>query len=148
MPEVLVPLKEGKPVVLDDLGDVVAELLRESKGIKVWLFEGDLGAGKTTLIKAIGHALGVKENMSSPSFSIINEYTAAGSRLYHFDFYRLEKEQEAFDIGTDEYFESGNFCFVEWAEKIPSLIPAAHINIKITPGTSPDNRIIAYARYE
>lgn len=100
---------------------------------KVWLFFGDMGAGKTTLIKAIAEGLGVKEAMSSPTFSIINEYvTERGTKIFHFDFYRIRNEAEAYDIGVEEYFYSGSYCFIEWPEKIPSLIPPQHIAIRIT----------------
>jgi tRNA threonylcarbamoyl adenosine modification protein YjeE len=78
-----------------------------------------MGSGKTTFIKSIGHVLGVKDGMSSPTFSIVNEYeTSIGEKLYHFDFYRLKNELEAYDIGTEEYFDSGKYCFVEWPDKV------------------------------
>lgn len=92
--------------------------------VPVWIFHGDLGAGKTTLIKAIGNAIGVDDAMSSPTFAIVNEYYSGQfGRVYHFDCYRLNSELEASDLGFEEYFLSGYPCFVEWPEKIPSLLP-------------------------
>jgi tRNA threonylcarbamoyladenosine biosynthesis protein TsaE len=149
MPEVWELIQGGKPLSLNELNNAADELLRECGTVKVWLFSGELGAGKTTLIKAIGNALGVKEWMSSPTFSIINEYTTkSGESLYHCDFYRLKGEQEAFDIGTEEYLESGNYCFVEWPDRIPSLIPKERVEINILPGPGPEYRIIQYAKHD
>ena len=99
----------------------------------VWLFHGEMGSGKTTLIKTICIHLGVKDVMSSPTFSIINEYTTDdNTKIYHFDFYRIKNEAEAYDIGSEEYFYSGSLCLIEWPEKIPSLIPAEYAEVSIT----------------
>lgn len=117
---------------LTELGAIAGEMLDVAKDYKVWLFEGSLGAGKTTLVKALCRALGVLDTVSSPSFSLINEYaTAKGEAVYHFDFYRVATEMEAVDIGADEYFYSGNLCFIEWPSKIPSLIPDRYLKITI-----------------
>lgn len=98
----------------------------------IWVFDGEMGAGKTTLIKAIGKELGILDNVTSPTFSLVNEYaTGEGKRYYHFDFYRINSEEEALDIGVDEYFGSGEICFVEWASKIPHLIPDHYLKISI-----------------
>tara|TARA_R110001599_G_scaffold74547_2_gene205327 strand:- start:23637 stop:23990 length:354 start_codon:yes stop_codon:yes gene_type:complete len=92
--------------------------------LKVWVFQGAMGAGKTTLIKAICEKLNIQESVSSPTFSIVNEYTdEQGEPVYHFDFYRIEDPEEALNIGVEEYFSSGNYCFIEWAEKIPMFLP-------------------------
>lgn len=119
----------------DDLGQLpaVAQKLLDWAGEKrVWIFEGELGAGKTTLIKAICEQLQVVDTVSSPSFAIVNEYvTDQGNAVYHFDFYRLKHESEAADIGVDEYFYSGEFCFIEWPAKIPSLLPDEYLKITI-----------------
>ncbi len=122
-----------KHVTLSDLDGVAEALLREAGSCRVWIFFGEMGSGKTTLIKVIAHMLGVTDTMSSPTFSIVNEYQATDDRkIYHFDFYRIRKEKEAWDIGLDEYLYSGNYCFIEWPEKIPSLIPAHHAAVTIT----------------
>lgn len=102
---------------------------------KVIAFYGEMGAGKTTLIKAICKALGSKDTVSSPTFSLVNDYKYGDEKhIYHFDFYRLNKETEALDMGCEEYFYSGNYCFIEWPEKIQSLLPAdcLSITIKVT----------------
>ena len=92
-----------------------------------------MGAGKTTLIKSLCAALGVKDNVTSPTFSIVNEYQASGNqKVYHFDFYRLKNQTEALDMGYEEYFYSDAYCFVEWPEMIPDLLPDHYINIKIS----------------
>lgn len=98
---------------------------------KIFLFYGDMGAGKTTFIKSLCRYLGVTEQTSSPTFSIINEYQAAALKIYHFDFYRLKKEDEALDMGYEEYFYSGNYCFIEWPEKIAGLLPDHYIRVDI-----------------
>ena len=99
---------------------------------KVILFNGEMGVGKTTLIKEICKFLGVKDATSSPTFSLVNEYQLPNNQfVYHFDVYRLKIESEALDMGIDEYLYSGNWCFIEWAEKIPNLIPKEHSIITI-----------------
>jgi tRNA threonylcarbamoyladenosine biosynthesis protein TsaE len=130
-------------VTLKDL-DAVAEAIAErASKYRIWLFRGDMGAGKTTLIKAVGAALGVTETMSSPTFSIVNQYEAgANGSVYHFDFYRIRHEAEAYDIGADEYFYSGNPCFIEWPEKIPALIPAVHGSVTIESTDSTHRTIV------
>jgi tRNA threonylcarbamoyladenosine biosynthesis protein TsaE len=92
-----------------------------------------MGVGKTTLIKALAKKLGVCEVTNSPTFSLVNEYqTTNNQTVYHFDFYRLNTEIEALDMGADEYLYSGNWCFIEWAEKIPNLVPDSHSVISIS----------------
>ncbi len=90
-----------------------------------------MGAGKTTLIKALCGALGSNDNITSPTFAIVNEYVGAESNIYHFDFYRLKNQNEAIDLGSDEYFYSGNYCFIEWPEKVPDILPVKFIRISI-----------------
>lgn len=114
----------------------------------IWLFEGNLGAGKTALIQAICRVWGVRENVVSPTFSLVNEYTLPDGRVvFHFDFYRLSDEAEAVDIGTDEYFCSGSPCLIEWGSRIPGLIPARHLLIRISVQND-FSRIIDLCRYD
>ena len=99
---------------------------------KVFAFQGSMGAGKTTLIKAICEELGVKESVTSPTFAIINEYKdREGESIYHFDFYRINKLEEAFDFGYEDYFYSGNLCFIEWPEIVESLLPENCVRVTI-----------------
>jgi tRNA threonylcarbamoyladenosine biosynthesis protein TsaE len=120
-------------VALEGLNAVATEIIQLLGSSLVVVFHGEMGAGKTTLIKALGKALGVIDTMSSPTFSIVNEYeTDTDRKVYHFDFYRIKNETEAYDIGVEEYFDSGHLCLVEWPEKIPSLLPAAYSEVFIT----------------
>jgi tRNA threonylcarbamoyladenosine biosynthesis protein TsaE len=116
---------------LDEL-ELVAQKVIDQHPSKVILFHGEMGVGKTTLIKQLCKTLGVTSTTSSPTFSLVNEYETIDNQVvYHFDFYRLKNEMEALDMGADDYFYSGNWCFIEWAEKIPSLIPDKHAVITI-----------------
>ncbi len=117
---------------LSEIDSVAKEILNIPSLKKVITFNAEMGAGKTTLIKALVNELGVLDNSSSPTFSLVNEYqTENGETVYHFDLYRLNSEEEAYDMGIDEYFYSGNWCFIEWPEKTPNLIPIDHANISI-----------------
>lgn len=99
---------------------------------KVFAFYGSMGAGKTTLIKAICEELGVKETVTSPTFAIINEYKDAKSQsIYHFDFYRINKIEEVFDFGYEDYFYSNSLCFIEWPELVESILPENTVKISI-----------------
>ena len=112
--------------------DTVAQQILEQNPERVILFEAEMGTGKTTLIKALCKALKVEDTISSPTFSLVNEYeTTNGEPVYHFDFYRLKSEEEALDFGLEDYLYSGNYCFLEWSEKIPNLIPDKHTIIEI-----------------
>ncbi len=116
--------------------DKVAEKILSQNLQKVILFNGEMGVGKTTLIKSLAKKLGVNDATSSPTFSLVNEYQLPNNQcVYHFDLYRLKKETEALDFGIDDYLYSGNWCFIEWSEKIPNLIPHEHsvIEIKLLP---------------
>lgn len=116
----------------DDLGELADAFLQKAGHCPVWLFYGEMGSGKTTFIKSLCARMGVRDAMSSPTFSIVNEYQAEREKkIYHFDFYRIKNEAEAYDIGSEEYFYSGNLCFIEWPEKIPSLIPPEYAEVSI-----------------
>lgn len=116
---------------LDEINSAAAKVIDQNPQ-KVILFNGEMGAGKTTFIKALVKKMGVKDTTGSPTFSLVNEYqTNDNQTIYHFDVYRLKSENEAYDMGMDEYLYSGNWCFIEWAEKIPNLIPEAHSSISI-----------------
>ena len=108
-----------------ELSDInaISNLLIQDFSTKVIRIDGDMGTGKTTLISSLCKSLGVKETISSPTFSLVNTYHIGNEKIYHFDFYRLKNENEAIDFGLDEYLESGNICFMEWAEKISSHLP-------------------------
>jgi tRNA threonylcarbamoyladenosine biosynthesis protein TsaE len=115
------PIKIKTIESLPDAAERLLEVLRPS-GIVA--FYGEMGAGKTTLIRELCGQLGVTDEVNSPTFSIVNEYrTASGETIYHFDFYRVDRPEEALDFGVEEYFYSGNRCLVEWPEKIESLLP-------------------------
>lgn len=118
---------------LTELPAVATQLLAGLGNKKIVCFYGQMGAGKTTLIKEMGLALGVNETISSPTFSLVNEYTTtAGNTIFHFDFYRIKNLEEVYDIGYQEYFYSGNLCLIEWPELIEQLIPPDAARIYIT----------------
>lgn len=99
---------------------------------KIFAFYGKMGAGKTTFIQSVCRALGTADNITSPTFAIVNEYhTEKGESIYHFDFYRIKSMEEAFDLGYEDYFFSGNYCLIEWPEKIESLLPENFVEVRI-----------------
>ncbi|MDX6189177.1 tRNA (adenosine(37)-N6)-threonylcarbamoyltransferase complex ATPase subunit type 1 TsaE [Flavobacterium sp. Fl-318] len=117
---------------VEQLKEVAEQILAQNPK-KIILFNGEMGVGKTTLIKQLCKTLGVEDATSSPTFSLVNEYDTIDNKIvYHFDFYRLNKETEALDMGVDDYLYSGNWCFIEWSEKIASLIPEEHSVVTIT----------------
>lgn len=133
---------------LDELPEVAEKIIQKGKRYRVWLFEGEMGAGKTTLIKAICENFGVMDTVNSPTFSIVNEYrNEIDEAFYHFDFYRIKDEEEALAIGVYEYFDSGDFCFVEWPSKIKNILPDQALKIDISIKDK-DIRKIELSRYE
>ncbi|MEE1946473.1 tRNA (adenosine(37)-N6)-threonylcarbamoyltransferase complex ATPase subunit type 1 TsaE [Pedobacter sp. KR3-3] len=117
---------------LNELPNVAEKLLHFANGERFFVFEGDMAAGKTTFIKALCQALGITDVVSSPTFSIVNEYDSVAGPVYHFDFYRLKNLQEAYDIGYEEYFYSGSYCLVEWPQKVEELLPDRYIKVAIS----------------
>lgn len=127
---------------LQSLPEAAEAIIANSGGSGVVAFFGEMGAGKTTLIREICEQLGVSDTVTSPTFALVNHYMSGdGSDIYHFDFYRIEKLEEAYDLGYDEYFDSGALCLVEWPEKIEQLLPpeTLKVNIKVT---GPESRLI------
>jgi len=114
---------------VEDLPEVVAALFEMGKDLPVWTFTGDLGAGKTTLIKALAAQLGIRDAVSSPTFNYVNDYDG---KLYHFDCYRLKSVEEALNLGLEEYLDSGKCCWVEWPEVIRPILPEPRMDIIIT----------------
>jgi tRNA threonylcarbamoyladenosine biosynthesis protein TsaE len=115
---------------LSELPKAASEIISFANSSRIFLFYGDMGAGKTTLIKSLCAFLGCPDTVTSPTFSIVNEY-AGPEKIYHFDFYRLKNQAEALDLGYEEYFYSGAYCFIEWPEKIPDLLPDYYIRVDI-----------------
>lgn len=117
---------------LDEIEKAAKAMIGAAEEEKVWVFQGDMGAGKTTLIKALAKAFTVSDQVSSPTFGIVNHYeNQSGEIFYHFDFYRMDDPAEALDIGIEEYFYSGNYCWLEWAEKIAGFLPEKFFLIRI-----------------
>lgn len=128
-----------------ELPEIAALILNTFSEKRIFILKGELGSGKTTLIKAICSLLKVDDLTNSPSFSIVNEYhTKNGSMIYHFDFYRIENIKEVYDIGYEEYFYSGNYCFVEWPEIAEKILPPGHIEIGIEIQEDKKTRIISF----
>lgn len=129
---------------IDEIQEVAKKIIAENPN-KVILFHGNMGVGKTTLIKQLAKELGVTETTSSPTFSLVNEYKTTNNQyVYHFDMYRLKSETEALDMGIDDYLYSDHWCFIEWPEKIHNLIPEEHsvINLSITADNKRHLRLI------
>ena len=130
---------------LDELKHAAEQLISFGDSEKIFLFYGDMGAGKTTLIKSLCECLGTKEPVTSPTFSIVNEYQGESAKIYHFDFYRLKNQSEALDLGYEEYFYSGNYCFIEWPEKIPDLWPDHYISVDVLV-ISDNERLLTFTK--
>lgn len=130
------------PITINDIADLdraAREFLDSLPAdANVIAFDGPMGAGKTTFISALVRALGSPDEANSPTFSLVNEYAIPGlqspaDRVYHFDFYRIESESEAMDIGAEDYFYSGSYCFLEWADNVAAILPEETLRVKITP---------------
>ncbi len=130
-----IPDLAALPAAAAALATAIAE-----SGYSVVAFEGEMGAGKTTLIRALGQVLGVADDVSSPTFALVNEYRdGRGQPVYHFDFYRVDSEEEAARLGAAEYFDSGYLCLVEWPARVAGLLPAAHLQVSLAV-TGPETR--------
>ena len=124
---------DTKTYSLQDLPTAAKEFLGSTGGAKVFALYGKMGAGKTTFIKAVCRELGAEDTVTSPTFAIVNEYSAGdGSPIYHFDFYRLKTKAEAVDMGCEEYFHSGSPCFIEWPEVVADLLPEGTVRVDIS----------------
>jgi len=119
---------------IESIGEAAKQFVNEMGEHKVFAFYGTMGAGKTTFIKAVCEELGVEDVITSPTFAIVNEYSIAAKEesLYHFDFYRIKKLEEVFDMGYEDYFYSGSLCFIEWPELIEELLPEDAVRVEIT----------------
>ena len=126
------------------LHKATARFISLTRGKRIFAFYGEMGSGKTTIIRAICKALGAIDTVTSPSFTIINEYrTARGESLYHIDFFRIKKSEEAFDFGTEEYLSSGSYCFMEWPELIEWILPEDTLKVRII-GKDGEQRILDF----
>ncbi len=127
---------------VEELKGVARELIQQYPDERVFAFYGKMGAGKTTFIQSICRALGSEDNITSPTFALINEYMSAGmNSIFHFDFYRIKDIEEAFDLGYEDYIYSGNYCLIEWPEMIESLLPENIVEVRIE-AQDDDTRLI------
>ena len=138
--------KEESLLLLDEHGEEVSalEILRECEPHRVFAFEGQMGAGKTTFIKKLCEEMGTTDVVNSPTFAIINVYDVEQpyrGEVYHFDCYRLKDIREAMDLGAEEYLYSGNYCFIEWPEKMEALLPEDTVRVKIVPQDNGDRKL-------
>ena len=128
------------------LQDTAKQLLNHFPEDRIFALYGTMGAGKTTFIKSLCRELGSHDNITSPTFALINEYsTDKGAVIYHFDFYRIKKLEEAYDLGYEDYIYSGNYCFIEWPEMIQSLLPTEIVEVKISEAEN-GNRLLEAVR--
>jgi tRNA threonylcarbamoyladenosine biosynthesis protein TsaE len=139
MQEVFICRKES------ELVGIAKKLLDKHSESRIFAFFGEMGAGKTTFIKIICAQLGITDEVTSPTFSIVNEYLAKeGERLYHFDFYRIKLEEEAYDLGYEDYFFGGYYCFIEWPEKVEKLLPDDTVRVSFEVDERDNSRKISF----
>ena len=127
----------------ENIREAAREFIQHIGEHRVFAFYGEMGAGKTTFIKAICEELGVEDVITSPTFAIVNEYTSSDGSIYHFDFYRIKKLEEVYDMGFEDYFYSGALCFIEWPELIEEVLPEDAVKVNITENTD-GSRTINY----
>ena len=138
-------MKEIVAESLNELKDVAQAIMESLEGRNVVAFCGQMGAGKTTLISAIMEHLGSTDNVTSPTFALVNQYiTANNERVYHFDFYRINRIEEVFDMGYEEYFYSGDLCLIEWPELIEDLLPEEAMVVRIEVLSPTSRRFLIY----
>ncbi len=131
-------------LTINELESAASELIKAYPHNRIYAFYGKMGAGKTTFIQAICRALHSTDTVTSPSFAIVNEYSSSGFGLiYHFDFYRIKNIEEAFDLGYEDYFYSGNYCLIEWPEKIDTLLPQEYVEVTIEVDENHERHITA-----
>lgn len=128
---------------IDTIREAAREFIEKMGDHKVFAFYGKMGAGKTTFVKAICEELGVNDVITSPTFAIVNEYEAHDASIYHFDFYRIKKIEEVYDMGYEDYFYSGGLCFIEWPELIEDLLPEDAVKVTICVNDN-DERIVSF----
>lgn len=129
----------------DDLGAIAKKILKTYPDQRIFALYGMMGAGKTTLIKALCEVLDVEDIATSPSFAIVNQYqNSKKENIYHFDFYRIKRIEEVLDLGYEDYFFSEDYCFIEWPEKIEKLLPENFVYIKIVESEDNSTRIIHF----
>ena len=127
----------------EDIKQAARQFVASMGDNTLFAFYGKMGAGKTTFIKAVCEELGVDDTVTSPTFAIVNEYEAAQGRpIYHFDFYRIKKVSEAYDMGCEEYFYSGHPCFIEWPELIEEVLPEETVNVTIEALPNGERRLV------
>ena len=133
---------------LEELKTTAEHIISFSKKYTIWTFRGQMGSGKTTLIKEIGKQMGIENTISSPTFSIVNEYeNQKGEVFYHFDFYRIKKEEEILDIGLEHYLNTGTYCWIEWPDKIENFLLEKYIEVKLEL-VDHQKRLISLSVYE
>ena len=136
-------MKDNISYKIDEINSAAKEILSLYNSSKIYVFIGEMGSGKTTLIKSLVKELGYKGIVNSPTFSIINEYSN-GNKIFHFDFYRLEDKNELLDLGIEEYINGDHWCFIEWPDLIIDLLPEGFIKLKLETISENERKITIY----
>ena len=136
-------MKKHISYTIDEINSIAKEILSLYNSSKIFVFIGEMGSGKTTLIKSLVKELGYKGNVNSPTFSIINEYSN-GNKIFHFDFYRINDKNELLDLGIEEYINSDHWCFIEWPDLIIDLLPEGFIKLNLETISENERKITIY----
>ena len=136
-------MKKHISYTIDEINSIAKEILSFYNSSKIYVFIGEMGSGKTTLIKSLVKELGYKGNVNSPTFSIINEYSN-GNKIFHFDFYRINDKNELLDLGIEEYINSDHWCFIEWPDLIIDLLPEGFIKLNLETISENERKITIY----